>query len=72
MILLWGIKMIYRKMDIIYSEDEGGYYAQDFSKPTCPTSEVYEDLKDLKIAIDRGTIKLRCLTGNQRIGQDAV
>ena len=51
--------MIYREMDIIYSEDEGGYYAQDFSKPTCPASEVYKDLKDLKIAIDRGTIKLR-------------
>lgn len=51
--------MIYKGIDIIYSEDDGGFYAQDFSTPACPTSEVYEDLKELKCAIDRGTIKMR-------------
>ena len=54
-----GLQMVYKGMDIIYSEDDGGYYAQDFSQSTCPTSEVYEDLEELKRAIKCGTIKLR-------------
>lgn len=46
----------YKGYDIIYSEDDNGYYAQDFSKPKQPTSRVYEDLEDLKRDINNNKV----------------
>lgn len=47
---------MYKGYDIIYSEDENGYYVQDFSDPKQPTSRVYEDIEELKRDIDSGKI----------------
>jgi len=47
---------IYKGYDIIYDEEYGGYYAQDFSKPEQPCSKLYDDYMDVKNAIDLGTI----------------
>ena len=49
----------YKGYDIIYSEDDNGYYAQDFSNPKQPTSRVYDDINDLKKDIDDNKIVLR-------------
>ena len=45
--------------DIIYSEDDQGYYAQDFSKTEQPTSKIYKSISTLKKAIDSGKIKFK-------------
>lgn len=45
--------------DLIYSEDDAGWYAQDFRDPKQPCSKVYEDLNDLKDAIRSGEITLK-------------
>lgn len=50
---------MYKGYDIIYSEDEYGYYAQDFSNPKQPTSRVYEDIEELKRDIDNNKIVLK-------------
>ena len=48
---------IYRGYDLIYSEDDGGWYAVDFNDPRNPVSkEVYADIEDLKEAIRSGNI----------------
>jgi hypothetical protein len=47
----------YKGYDFIYSEDDNGWYAQDFSDIKQSTSEVYPTLDDLKKAIDDNTIK---------------
>lgn len=47
---------LYKGYDIIYDEEYCGYYAQDFSKPEQPTSQLYDDYMDIKNAIDLGTI----------------
>ena len=41
----------YMGYDLIYSEDDGGWYAQDFSDPKQPTSKIYKDKEELKEAI---------------------
>ena len=45
--------------DLIYSEDDGGWYAQDFSDPNQPSSVVYADLESLKTAIRTGKITFK-------------
>lgn len=50
---------IYKGYDIIYSEDDNGYYAQDFSNPKQPVSRVYEDIEELKRDIDNNKIVLK-------------
>ena len=50
---------IYKGYDIIYSEDENGYYIQDFNDPKQPTSRLYEDLEELKKDIDSNKIVFR-------------
>lgn len=47
----------YNGYDLIYSEDDCGWYAQDFSDPKQPTSRVYASLEDLKAAIRSGEIR---------------
>ena len=47
----------YNGYDLIYSEDDGGWYAQDFIDPKQPTSKVYDDLEELKAAIRSGEIR---------------
>jgi len=49
----------YKGYDIIYSEDENGYYAQDFDNPKQPTSRLYEDIEELKRDIDSHKIIFR-------------
>ena len=49
----------YKGYDIIYSEDDNGYYAQDFSNPKQPTSRVYGDINELKKDIDDNKIVLK-------------
>ena len=49
----------YKGYDIIYSEDECGYYAQDFSNPKQPTSRIYDDVEELKKDIDSNIIVLK-------------
>ena len=49
----------YMGYDLIYSEDDAGWYAQDFSDPKQLCSEIYEDLEDLKNAIRSGKIALK-------------
>ncbi len=50
---------VYQGLDIIYSEDDSGYYAQDFNDPKQPASQVFQSVEDLKEAIDSGKIKLK-------------
>ena len=38
---------MYKGLDIIYSEDDGGYYAQDFNDPKQPSSNVFQSVEDL-------------------------
>lgn len=49
----------YMGYDLIYSEDDGGWYAQDFSDLKQLTSKVYEDLEELKAAIRNGEITFK-------------
>ena len=49
----------YKGYDLIYSEDDGGWYAQAFSDPKQPTSRIYEDKEDLKTAIRNGEITFK-------------
>lgn len=49
----------YKGYDIIYSEDDNGYYAQDFSNPKQPTTRIYEDLEDLKRDINNNKVAFR-------------
>lgn len=49
----------YKGLDVIYSEDEGGYYAQDFSQDKQPVSKLYPSFEALKKAIDSGKIKMK-------------
>lgn len=46
----------YLGYDIIYSEDDNGWYAQDFSDPMQPTSDIFDDIEILKEAIRSGTV----------------
>ena len=50
---------VYMGYDLIYSEDDGGWYAQDFSDPKQPSSDVYADIESLKAAIRNGEITFR-------------
>lgn len=50
---------MYKGLDIIYSEDDNGYYAQDFNDPKQPVSRVYEDIEELKRDIDNNEIVLK-------------
>lgn len=45
--------------DLVYSEDDEGWYAQDFSDPKQPTTTVYESLDLLKEAIRNGSAIFR-------------
>ena len=45
--------------DLVYSEDDGGWYAQNFNDPKQPSSDVYDDIEDLKAAIWSGEITFK-------------
>lgn len=53
--------MLYKGYDIIYCDDDGyeGYYAQDFSHPNQPTSQLYESVDDVIEAIDKHEISFQ-------------
>lgn len=48
--------IIFKGYDLIYSEDDGGWYAQDFSTLAQPVSIAYPSLNELKAAINAGTL----------------
>jgi len=50
---------MYKGLDIIYSEDDRGYYACDFNQKSQPVSKIYRTLKAIKKAIDDNKIKLK-------------